>query len=60
MKDRLITQILQVNLVSHITNSDRLRKDKVRMISQEELFLQLICLSESELIRIANELHIVL
>jgi len=60
MKDKLITQILQVNSISRITNSDRLPKDRTRMISQEDLFLQLVFLSESELLQIANDLNIVL
>jgi hypothetical protein len=57
-KESLIQSILQVNTISHITNDDKLPKDKVRMVSNEDLFLSLIGLDESVLIKIANDLHI--
>ena len=58
MKDKLINLILQQNLISIITNSERLPRDKKRMISQDDLFLSLVFLSESELIKVANDLNI--
>jgi len=51
-RDALITSILQVNTISHIT------KDKRRIISNEDLFIQLAFLDVSDLIKIANELYI--
>jgi len=60
IKDNLIQSILQVNTISHITNEERLPKNRKRMISNEELFLQLIFLDKSDLIKIANDLNIVL
>jgi hypothetical protein len=57
-KNGLIQSILQVNNISHITNDDRKPKDRMRMISNEELFLSLVGLDESILIKIANDLHI--
>jgi len=58
IKDNLIQSILQVNTVSRITNNEKLPKDRKRMISNEELFLQLAFLDKSDLIKICNDLHI--
>jgi len=57
-KESLIQSILQVNTVSHITNDERLPKDKMRMISYEELFISLVRLDKSDLIKICNDLNI--
>lgn len=57
-KKALIQSILQVNTISKITNEERLKKDKVRIITNEELFINLVCLSESQLTKICKELHI--
>ena len=57
-KKELIQSILQVNLVSIMTNEDRLPKDKRRMISQEDLFLELLALPEKTLKELAQTLHI--
>ena len=58
MKNKLINLILQCNSVSILTNSERLIKDRKRMISNEQLFIELCCLEESVLAKIANELNI--
>jgi len=58
MKDKLITQILQVNAVCRMINSDRLPEDRKKMISQGDLLLSLAFLSEAELTKIAKALHI--
>lgn len=60
IKDNLIQSILQVNTISHITNDEILPKDRKRMISNEDLFLQLAFLDKSDLIKICNDLNIVL
>ena len=57
-KKAMITSILQVNTVSHLTNEDRLPKDRVKIASNEELFLSLAFLDDSQLKQICNELHI--
>lgn len=57
-KEDLITAIMQVNMVSIMTNEERLAKDKVRMIPQNDLFIELCCLSENQLKLIAQELNI--
>jgi hypothetical protein len=58
IKESLIQSILQVNTVSHIINDDRLPKDRKRLISNEDLFIQLAFLDKSDLIKICNDLHI--
>lgn len=54
----MITEILQVNTVSIITNSEMRKENKKRMCSNEELFLNLVLLTEEELTKICNELYI--
>jgi hypothetical protein len=57
-KPAMIQSILQVNTISAMTNADRLPKDRVRIASNEELFLSLVCLEDDQLKSICNELHI--
>jgi hypothetical protein len=57
-KQGMITEILQVNTVSIITNSEMRKENKKRMCSNEELFLNLVLLTEEELTKICNELYI--
>lgn len=58
VKNNLIQSILQVNTISKITNDERLPKDRKRMISNEDLFIQLAFLDKSDLIKICNDLNI--
>lgn len=57
-KKAMITSILQVNTISRLTNEDRLPKDRVKIASNEELFLSLAFLDDNQLKQICNELHI--
>ena len=57
-KKAMITSILQVNTISRLTNEDRISKDRVKISSNEELFLSLVFLDDSQLKQICNELHI--